>query len=34
MVNSDAPAETILSEMIANLSTLQDDLAKAKKSRK
>ena len=34
MVNPDATAETILSEMVANLSTLQDDLAKAKKARK
>ena len=34
MINPDATAETILSEMVANLSTLQDDLAKAKKARK
>lgn len=34
MINADATAETILSEMVANLSTLQDDLAKAKKARK
>ena len=34
MIKVDATAETILSEMVANLSTLQDDLAKAKKARK
>jgi hypothetical protein len=34
MVKADATGETILSEMIANLSTLQDDLAKAKRARK
>ncbi|CAB4155864.1 hypothetical protein UFOVP1058_60 [uncultured Caudovirales phage] len=33
MIKVDATAETILSEMVANLSTLQDDLAKAKTKR-